>query len=238
MKKIPTLFKRVFDENHKKSITDEVTEGCQWILGNWENHDASEIATVKYDGACCAIIDGEIYKRYDAKQKYGKVPPEGAIPCQPEPDPITGHWPHWVKCEEGKPEDKYFIDAFRRSKTHLFSAIRIVQHSRGEADSTGVAYSCEAIGPHWQNNPHELYEDQLILHGMNVIPWKKLSGDDGNVTLESIRQYLSWMPKVSLLGGWRTWPIEGIVFWKGGQPCCKIKRSDFGFEWPIKGDLK
>lgn len=25
--------------------------------------------------------------------------------------------------------------------------------------------------------------------------------------------------------------IEGIVFWKDGEPRCKIKRSDFGFEW-------
>lgn len=24
---------------------------------------------------------------------------------------------------------------------------------------------------------------------------------------------------------------EGIVFWKDGQPQCKIKRSDFGFPW-------
>lgn len=28
--------------------------------------------------------------------------------------------------------------------------------------------------------------------------------------------------------------IEGIVFWKDGEPRCKIKRSDFGFEWPAK----
>ncbi len=25
--------------------------------------------------------------------------------------------------------------------------------------------------------------------------------------------------------------IEGIVFWKDGEPRCKIKRSDFGLEW-------
>lgn len=28
--------------------------------------------------------------------------------------------------------------------------------------------------------------------------------------------------------------IEGIVFWKDGEPKCKIKRSDFGFQWPVK----
>ena len=27
---------------------------------------------------------------------------------------------------------------------------------------------------------------------------------------------------------------EGIVFWKDGEPKCKIKRSDFGFEWNNK----
>ena len=25
--------------------------------------------------------------------------------------------------------------------------------------------------------------------------------------------------------------IEGLVFWKDGEPKCKIKRTDFGFEW-------
>lgn len=29
------------------------------------------------------------------------------------------------------------------------------------------------------------------------------------------------------------WVLEGIVFWKDGQPQCKIKRTDFGFSWPV-----
>ena len=28
--------------------------------------------------------------------------------------------------------------------------------------------------------------------------------------------------------------IEGLVFWYKGEPACKIKRSDFGFSWPMK----
>ena len=39
-------------------------------------------------------------------------------------------------------------------------------------------------------------------------------------TFERIRDYL------------REHKIEGIVFWKDGEPRCKIKRSDFGFAWP------
>ena len=117
MKKIPTLFKRVFNENHKKTLTQEVTPGCEVVL------EGKTTATVKYDGACCAIINGEIYRRYDAKQRYGKKPPEGAIPCQPEPDPITGHWPHWVRCVEGNPQDRYFLEAFNLSKTAILSVL-------------------------------------------------------------------------------------------------------------------
>lgn len=40
--------------------------------------------------------------------------------------------------------------------------------------------------------------------------------------IEGIREYL------------RNNPIEGLVFWKDGEPMCKIKRSDFGFEWPVE----
>lgn len=41
-------------------------------------------------------------------------------------------------------------------------------------------------------------------------------------TFEGIKKYLS------------EHEIEGLVFWKDGSPQCKIKRSDFGFEWPVK----
>lgn len=29
---------------------------------------------------------------------------------------------------------------------------------------------------------------------------------------------------------------EGIVFWLNGKPVCKIKRTDFGYEWPVKDE--
>ena len=51
------------------------------------------IARGKSKVGFCAIIDGKFYKRYDAKK--GKTPPEGAIPCQDAPDPVTGHFPHY-----------------------------------------------------------------------------------------------------------------------------------------------
>ena len=55
----------------------------------------------KIDGTCCLIKDGKIYRRYDYKK--GRTLPQGAIPCQEAPDPITGHFPHWLLCTENDP---------------------------------------------------------------------------------------------------------------------------------------
>ena len=72
----------------------------------------------------------------------------------------------------------------------------------------------EAVGPHFQNNPYGLDEDCLEKHGRIVI-------HDCPRTFEGIREYL------------RTHEIEGICFWRDGKPMCKIKRTDFGFKWPV-----
>ena len=65
MKKIPTLFEREY-ENHKiVRINPVVTKGMEWVL------KGEGVATVKIDGSCCAIINGEFYKRYDAKKGKG-----------------------------------------------------------------------------------------------------------------------------------------------------------------------
>ena len=92
MKKIPTLFERKYISNCVVETLPIVTKGMEWVL----NGDG--IATVKFDGSCCAIINGEFYKRYDAKN--GKPVPEGAIKCQEKADPITGHFPCWVKVDD------------------------------------------------------------------------------------------------------------------------------------------
>lgn len=190
MKKIPTLFVRKF-ENHKiVDITDEITPGCEEAF-------LHGIATEKYDGSCCAIINGELYKRYDAKA--GKTPPEGAIPCD-DPDPITGHWPHWVKIdvENPRPDEKWFVKAYKDQSIY------------------GYFDNCtyEAVGPHFNGNPHGYEKDMILKHGVIVC--------DVERTFEGVRSFLEVAP------------VEGIVFWLNGEPVCKIKRKDFGFEWPIK----
>ena len=50
MKKIPTLFVREFENHRVVKVTDQVTQGLEWVL------EGEGVATVKIDGSCCAII--------------------------------------------------------------------------------------------------------------------------------------------------------------------------------------
>ena len=72
----------------------------------------------------------------------------------------------------------------------------------------------EAIGPHFQGNPYGLKADTLIRHGKHPIKV--------NRTFKDIKDYLAETH------------IEGIVFWVDDKPICKIKRTDFGYKWPIR----
>ena len=181
MKKIPTLFKRKFEDHNIVGITPELTSpDLAWVL------KGEGIATEKIDGACCAIIKNKFYKRYDAKR--GKKAPEGAIPCC-EPDPVTGHWPHWIRISADSPEDKWFIEAYNNAK-QAYGKLR--------------AGTYEAIGPHFQSNPYDRRTDIIVPHGKEIIYVEQ--------TFEGIQAYLE------------SHMIEGIVFWKDGQPRCKIKR--------------
>lgn len=141
MKKIPTLFVRTFEGHKIVDISDEITPGCEEAFKNG-------IATVKLDGSCCAVIDGIFYKRYDAKE--GNKPPEDAIPCD-DPDPVTGHWPHWVKINPNDPSDKWFVKAYE------------------SLDYTPGPGTYEAIGPHFNKNPYSLTSDILEPHGFKRV---------------------------------------------------------------------
>ena len=191
MKNIPTLFEREFKDHNVIKILPKVHPGMEWVL------KGEGVATVKYDGSCCAIIDGKYYKRYDCKK--GKIPPDGFIPCC-EPDSITGHWPGWVKVDEKNPADKWFVTAYEMT---------VMLENYGMKLSDGTY---EAVGRCFQNNPYNFTSNKLIKHGKEIVEVER--------TFEGIKKYLS------------EHRIEGLVFWKDGSPQCKIKRSDFGFEWP------
>lgn len=196
MKKMSTLFKK--DPSDLGRVIDEPNIENKWVF------DGEAIATRKFDGTACAVIDGELYKRYDVKlfkRKRGKIIkfteeqikskiPQGAIECQ-EPDKITGHWPHWVKCDSKNPMDKYHIEAF-------------------------VGYfvdgTYELCGEKLQGNPEKVQGHRLIRHGSEVYEIKDFSFDGIKSFLESV-------------------DCEGIVFHhKNDERMCKIRKGDFGIK--------
>lgn len=58
MKKIPTLYKREFSGHKITGTVTRLRRACEAALTD------ESIATLKLDGACCAIINGEFYKRF------------------------------------------------------------------------------------------------------------------------------------------------------------------------------
>lgn len=254
MKKISTLFKK--DPKNHALVINEINPENQWVF------DSDYIATRKYDGTACAIINGELYKRYDAKlraikeivigdivskpsrnpfkngymtdevirleinendpkkrmgaylknsetvvnlymlqavgkfsNEYIKPIPVGAIPCQ-EPDLISGHHPHWVKCDINKKEDKYFIEGYNS----------LAELGKVE-DGT-----YELIGEKVQGNPEKIEGHHLVKHGNTILELESLD-------FEYLKTYLSDS----------TNDIEGIVFHhKSDGRMCKLRKSDFG----------
>lgn len=160
MKKISTLFKK--DPNNLSLVINEVDPENAWIY-------TSGIPTRKYDGTACLIKNRVLYKRFDAKP--GRMIPINAIPCCP-PDPITGHWPHWVNCEKDNPADKYHFEAFYNN----------VDWMEG---------TYELCGPKINGNPERLNSHVLFFHGKDVLALEDFSFDNirtflSNVDIEGI----------------------------------------------------
>ncbi len=200
MKKIPTLFRRVFYRNRVIGVLPEITKGCEEAFLHGE-------ATLKWDGACCAIINGELYRRYDAKN--GKPVPEGAIKCQEESDPITGHFPCWIKCDRTNPNDKWLWSAYDE-------ILDSMKHYINTSNVKLLDGTYEAVGLHFNANPQCFYTDLLVPHGKHRLRVRR--------NYDGVREFLK-----------ENDDIEGIVFWLDGKPVCKIKRTDFGFEWNGRG---
>ena len=154
MKKISTLFRK--DPNDLGKVINEINPVNQWVF------DGYAIPTRKYDGTATAIINGELYKRYDVK--HGRKIPEGAIPCQ-EADLITGHHPHWLKCDRKDNSNKYHFEAFDKLEN--------------KEDGT-----YELIGEKVQGNPENIQGHILVRHGKTILELKSLD-------FEYLKEYLS-----------------------------------------------
>jgi len=144
MKKIISLFKRNYEGD--RLVYDEIVLGAEWVVSG------QGIATRKWDGTCCMVRDGRLYKRYDRKQdkRSGKhkIAPPGWEAAQQEADQKTGHWPGWVPVGNG-PEDRWHRDAI---------------------NSITPDGTYELCGPKVQGNPEGLDRHVLIPHGRHFLP--------------------------------------------------------------------
>ena len=152
MKKISTLYKK--DPNNLELVINEVNCENEWVF-------KSGIPTRKFDGTSCAIIDGELYKRFNLKK--GRTLPPSAIPCQ-EPDEITGHHPHWIKCDRDDKSDKWHFVAF-------------------DALENKEEGTYELCGEKVQGNPENIVGHQLIRHGCEVL-------DIADFSFEGLKSFL------------------------------------------------
>ena len=137
MKKIISLFQRNYETDHL--VRNEIVVGAEWVI------KGEGIATRKWDGTCCMVRDGKLYKRYDNKK--GKIQPIGFEPAQ-DPDTVTGHWPGWLPVSDTK-ENRYHREALNVSVV---------------SDGT-----YELIGPKINGNPEKVSKHMLIKHGIDIL---------------------------------------------------------------------
>lgn len=161
MKKISTLYQK--DPNDLGRVINKVNPENEWVF-------ESGIPTKKYDGTACAIIEGQLYKRYDCKinkqtGEYKKPIPDGAISCQ-EPDYKSGHHPHWILCDRSDNSNKYHFEAYDNL-----------------LNSNIIDGTYELIGPKIQGNPEKSPKHKLVPHGSYLIAISDFS-------FQSIKQFL------------------------------------------------
>jgi hypothetical protein len=131
MKKIPTIFKR--DTKDRQSIMPEPNTACGWVFSG------EGVATRKYDGTCCMVTEGSLYKRREVKK--GVAPPSNFV--QADADEITGKVVGWVPVDSESAEDTWYRAAF----------------VDGMPDGT-----YELLGPKVQGNPEGLTGHVLLKH--------------------------------------------------------------------------
>lgn len=146
MKKIPTMFERVFDGHKIVAVTHHFTNDlCEKAL-------EFGTPTIKYDGSPIFCGKLGIWKRIDLGKAKNFPYDKPVILCEKKPDEVTGHWPAWILLDRSSPADKWFLEAYKEYWKQL----------------PVKAGTYEAIGPHFQGNPYKLPADTLVKHGDHI----------------------------------------------------------------------
>ena len=134
MKKIPTIFKR--NPDNMKLVLNEVNEDCRWVF------EGGGVATRKYDGTCCLIKEGKLYKRREIKK--GKQKPDNFVLA--DHDENTGKTVGWLPVDFDSKDDKWHVEAFTNADKKL-------------EDGT-----YELLGKKIQGNPEKYDRHTLLKH--------------------------------------------------------------------------
>ena len=141
MESIPTLFVR--NDRGRVTFPATINPECQWVA------DGEGVATVKWDGTACAVIDGVLYARHRHEASKGDPPP-GWIHHSRDLSQQSGHG--WLAVDGRNPSHRWHCEAAWRSE------------DRPPPDGT-----YELIGPKVQGNPYHLSAHALRRHGDVVV---------------------------------------------------------------------
>lgn len=192
MKKIISLFQRNYDDD--RLVRDEVVPGAEWVLAG------EGVATRKFDGTCCLVRGGKLFKRHEVK--VGGTAPPHFEPVT-EVDPVTGKQQGWLPVGDD-PADKWHREAFAFGGT--FSGVVAGSFAETLPMEDGTY---ELVGPKVQGNPERALRHVLVRHGAFPLP-------DCPRDFDGLKTYLAQHD------------IEGIVWHHPDGRMVKVKSRDFG----------
>lgn len=189
MRKIPTLFWR--DADDMSRVLPELAV---------ELPDGA-VPTFKWDGTCVMWDGAVLWARREVKAD--KTPPPNYV--EVDHDEVTGKRQGWVPVTDD-PQWKWHLAALEYRMDCQPETVPLPEGTY------------EAVGPHFQGNPHHMSVDTLVEHGVaNMMPLPDVPTD-----YEGAKAFME------------SWAGEGVVWWADGEPVAKLKRRDFGFAWPIE----
>ncbi len=195
MKKIISLFQRNYETDHL--VRNEIVPGAEWVAAG------EGVCTVKYDGSCCLVRDGKLYKRYEIKA--GKKAPAN-FEAANEVDEVTGKQQGWLPVGEG-PDDRWHREAFA-------AMLKWAGFDKGHQEQdTWLDGTYELCGPKVNGNPEGYPTHVLVPHGYgNLFAFPR--------TYDEIKAAFADPD----------WRFEGVVWHHPDGRMVKIKVRDFGLK--------
>ena len=143
MQKIISLFVR--DKPNPRFVTPEVTPGAEWVIAG------EGIATRKWDGTCCRIKDGKLWRRLEWSAEKGPAP---------------SAWEHWDGDAAQRSGTGWLLVGDGADEWLHRQAFAVGHNDRGQPFAEGTYELC---GPKVNQNNENVAAHVLVRHGQDVI---------------------------------------------------------------------